>query len=557
MSKSFRKNEKKITIIFFTVVLAILIAMVAWIVVDAISATSNFFKDQTFAKALADALDCTAFSLDEDDIKDFEVMVVSCHVSNDSSNNYSIYTVPYVTLGKADYADYIIEKMNTMYDEEENDEEDETSSDSSDTSSDEPKFDTVTVYAAPTMLEDILKFTNLRVFSAIDSSTAYSISYDTYYANMYSQYLGGGSTITASSLFSKLVPQGLTTLNDLAPLTKLEYIGLAYSGLTNFEGIDNFPNLAVLDATEASLTTVAGVEKASGLIGLYVGGNELTDISGVEKLDKLQTLEIASNKIEKLPVLTSGSLINISMSENSFTSLKLDLPNLRELYVSGNDLKTIELNLPSATTVDLSGNSLTDISSLAASPLLENLVLSGNVELTDISPISGCTGLKSLYIVFEDKDEGKLSDISPLAGMTGMTDLSITYTQVSDISVLAGMTEMSNLTLANNLIDDISVLSGMTKLTTLNLSGNSIEDVSPLPDMKLLTTLNLSDNRIATVASLKNSFDAEVITSIDLSGNRIIDFTPLDSYSKATINKDDNGNDKETSDTDASEADES
>jgi hypothetical protein len=193
MSNFLKKNEKKLTQIIALSVAVILVAMIAWIAIDKFLSVSPYFEDQTFASALADGLGSTARFLGADDLEEFEVMVVSCQVVTSAETGYQPVTVPFVTLGRADYADYIVENTRTMNEEKEEEEKDETSketSDTSETSEEGPKFDTVQVYATPSTVADIIKFANLRVLSVIDSSTAYNISYDVYMANMYAQLTG-------------------------------------------------------------------------------------------------------------------------------------------------------------------------------------------------------------------------------------------------------------------------------------------------------------------------------------------------------------------------------
>ncbi|MBR4852779.1 MAG: hypothetical protein IKV01_04155, partial [Clostridia bacterium] len=119
MSNFLKKNEKRLTSIIALSLAVILVAMIAWIAIDKFLSVSPYFEDQTFAAALADGLDKTARFLNEKDIEKFEVMVVSCYVQCDASTGYQTLTIPYVTLGYADYADYIIENTRTMNEEKE------------------------------------------------------------------------------------------------------------------------------------------------------------------------------------------------------------------------------------------------------------------------------------------------------------------------------------------------------------------------------------------------------------------------------------------------------
>ena len=114
MSNFLKKNEKKLTRIVALTLAVVFVAMVAWIAIDKIFSISPYFEDDTFANALADSLGKPALFLNEEDLEEFEVMVVSCSVTADPNSGYQTLTVPFVTLGKADYADHIIENTRKM-----------------------------------------------------------------------------------------------------------------------------------------------------------------------------------------------------------------------------------------------------------------------------------------------------------------------------------------------------------------------------------------------------------------------------------------------------------
>ena len=547
MSNFLKKNEKKLTSIIAISLAVILVAMVAWIAIDKFLSVSPYFEDQTFAAALADELDKTARFLNEKDLEKFEVMVVSCYVQCDASTGYQALTIPYVTLGYGDYADYIIENTRTMNEEKEEEEEKEESAETSETSKDEgPKFETVQVYATPSTIEDIVKFANLRVLSVIDSSTAYDISYNVYMASMYAQLLGTSSSISASTIYNAIVPDDLKSLNDIASLTNLEYLGVAYSYVSNLEGIENFPNLVALDASTCKLTSIEGIEKASELIALYLGSNTLTSIDGVEKLEKLETLDVSSNKLEKLPAFGANSkLVNLSLSSNKLEKLDVNLNNLKSLYADGNVIKELTIVAPVLETLNLTDNKLVELDALKDLTALETLDLSGNGGIVDLAPLAGLTKLTGLGLTFTEKNpSNKLVSLEALKDMTELETLTISYTGIKDLSPLANLTKLTSLTLNNSGVTSTAALEKLTKLTTVDLSANKITDVSGLKDKKELTSLNLTDNMIKDITDLKGAFDVEKIKTLNFKDNMITDWKPLEAYTKATITKDNNSKDK-------------
>ena len=118
-------------------------------------------------------------------------------------------------------------------------------------------------------------------------------------------------------------------------------------------------------------------------------------------------------------------------------------------------------------------NLIADISALSSLVNLRMLDAHGNVNLTDVSPLSNLTDLESLAL-----RHSRLSDISPLAGLTRVTNLQLEWNQISDISPLAGLTGLKSLALEGNRIGDISALLGMKSLEYLNLKDNPLSQAA-------------------------------------------------------------------------------
>jgi hypothetical protein len=135
------------------------------------------------------------------------------------------------------------------------------------------------------------------------------------------------------------------------------------------------------------------------------------------------------------------------------------------------------------------GLGITDITGIEYATNLVNLSLRWN-RLTDISPLSGLTGLEHL----DFHANFSLSDISPLSALTRLKTLVLRSNTVTDISSLSGLSDLEELDLSDDEISDVSPLSGLTHLRTLNLSDNKVSDVSPLADLTCLEELDLRAN---------------------------------------------------------------
>ena len=178
---------------------------------------------------------------------------------------------------------------------------------------------------------------------------------------------------------------------------------------------------------------------------------------------------------------------------------------------------------------------IADLTGLEFAINLEALSLWAN-EIADVSPLSGLTALRELYLggnaitdvslsgltelIRLDLSSNEISDVS-LSGLASLVDLYLLDNAIEYIS-FSGLTALAYLNLNDNEIVDVSSLSGMT-LFKLSLSNNKIADLSPLSDLRTLE-LFLSNNKIADVSPLSGMKGLELL---DLSNNKIVNVSPL------------------------------
>ncbi len=287
---------------------------------------------------------------------------------------------------------------------------------------------------------------------------------------------------------------------------------------------EDLASLETLSASYREVQHLDGLEGAVNLNWLSLAGNEIDDLSPVSELAQLRTLDIRANAVTDVsPLAALSKLERLTLSDNPVTDLSplSGLENCRHLLVDRTGVSYSEVqDLPyfgSLQGLGLGGLGVEDISALAALPLGE-LRLDGNA-ITDLSPISGLTGLSFLTMA----DTG-LTDISQLADLVNLTFLDLRDNRFTDVSALAAMTDLRTLHLQDNAIDDIGPLAELVKLGTLSLHGNRFTDVSALASMTGLRFLYLQDNAIDDIGPL-----AELVKLIflRLGGNRVADVSAL------------------------------
>ena len=142
----------------------------------------------------------------------------------------------------------------------------------------------------------------------------------------------------------------IADLSPISGLTQLEQLILKQDGIDDISAISGLVNLQLLDLSANQL---------------------ITDVSAIADMKKLKSLNLSFNQIQSVEALSNlESLEYIAISDNIIDSLP-DLSKLTKVYF-----------------LDISHNQLTDISALAGMKKLEQLNLSGNNGITDITPLA-------------------------------------------------------------------------------------------------------------------------------------------------------------------------
>ena len=225
--------------------------------------------------------------------------------------------------------------------------------------------------------------------------------------------------------------------------------------------------LTNLDAAESDIRDLTGLETAANLKRLILHHNLIRDLSPLSGLTNLKTLDISSTSVVDLsPVADLVALEAIVMSRNPPADLSplSELNSLVYFHAWGTRILNLSAlaELPKLRTIDICGGWISDLAPLEGLTELRRLVIIGNQELSDISPVASLTGLKEL-----DLGDNKISDVSPLADLTGLTQLNLAENEMVDVSPLAGLTNLTLLNVSHNMIADISPLAGLPADATL------------------------------------------------------------------------------------------
>ena len=196
----------------------------------------------------------------------------------------------------------------------------------------------------------------------------------------------------------------------------------------------------------------------------------LTRLICINRFDKRH---LGISDLEGLQYATNMMKLVLRLQQISGISILSELINLRHLDLSQNlyisDISPLS-TLDNLAHLDMHSNSISDLNGLSGLNNLGTLILRGNA-VTDISPISGLKSLQWLDI----SGNINLRDISDLSGLTTLEILALWNADIYDISALSNLQDLKEVKLGVNHIRDISPLLNHKKLTKLLLLMNPLD----------------------------------------------------------------------------------
>lgn len=252
-------------------------------------------------------------------------------------------------------------------------------------------------------------------------------------------------------------------------MTNLKRLGMGGNNITSISELSDLaslPNLVELAIFDSNLTNLDGIEKFTNLEILYIDSNQIEDYSKLNELSNLKVLGISEN-----------NLTNINMVEN--------LTNLEELQAYNNKIEDISIlnNNTNIKSLNLNGNNLNneDIEVLKTMQNLEELGISNNEQINQVSQIEGLTNLKGLTL-----SNSKIKDVSGIEKLTNLEYLEMNENEIDDIEKICQLSNLKELSLVNNKISNISPISNLTNITDLDLSLN---EIAQIPNMDKISSI--------------------------------------------------------------------
>ena len=310
--------------------------------------------------------------------------------------------------------------------------------------------------------------------------------------------------------------RGVTDISALADCTALKSLDLSDSAVTNLAALSGLSELTELKLDGCAVTNLSVLSGLTKLTSLSLRDTAIkdTDLASLEGLTALKTLDLTGcfditgaavdalkEKLPSCQVSASEEIYGVRLGESVY--------NLTDTFVdaSGQNVQSLEeisrfkslqtlllnnnpyLNLKglgaqtSLTALELDSCGLGSIDELRTLTALTSLSLMHN-DLREIEALGGMKDLRELHLSYN----ANLSDLSPLSSCTGLEHLSLNGCGVWELSALKDLKNLQTLDLENCPITDTSALYGMTGLRTLYLKGCGISPLeisylsSALPD---------------------------------------------------------------------------
>lgn len=149
------------------------------------------------------------------------------------------------------------------------------------------------------------------------------------------------------------------------------------------------------------------------------------------------------------------------------------------------------------------------------------------VDNRKLERIENCINLKKIKI------EWSVNDISFIRKMEQVEELDLSNNpELSDISMLENMTKVKKLVLSNTNISDITVVKNMKELEILEIESTKVEDISPLRELSHLKKILMYDTLVRDISLLAS---LPVLEYVDVKKTNVEDVSAFEQAGKLEI----------------------
>lgn len=158
---------------------------------------------------------------------------------------------------------------------------------------------------------------------------------------------------------------------------------------------------------------------------------------------------------------------------------------------------------------------------------LKKLDLSGDVTISDLSPISKLSALQEVNL-----SGTPVSDLMPLRNLNNLQTLNISNTNVASLEPLHYCTHIRQLVLKGSNVADLSLLVNFPELEDLDISNTKVKSLDPVKDLVMIDDLRLANTMVADLAPVAALVRMEIL---NISSTPVKSLEPLKGMDKLKI----------------------
>ena len=329
------------------------------------------------------------------------------------------------------------------------------------------------------VLKNLINLTNLELEYSVEHNTDTDISFLSELTQL------------------KYLDLSMNDIEDISPLetlTNLEYLDISRNNISDIHSLQNLTQLKTIILSDAgssiagifddtnNITDISPLANCSKLEYLSLGNSGVSDLSPLSNMQNLKELylQLDTNiNLSDISTVTSLKILDLHGAQITDISALSGLVNLEKLTLGARWYKW--------------ANKIQDISALANLKNLTYLDLSFT-SVENIEILSNLTNLEYLNLYGINGEEHQIIN-------NGWTTVGVSYEweyieRFNNLDFLIPLVNLKQLYLGNNGLQDVTALSNLNQLENLDLSYNKLTSVDSLANLKNLKYLDLSSNQI-------------------------------------------------------------
>lgn len=191
----------------------------------------------------------------------------------------------------------------------------------------------------------------------------------------------------------------------------------------------------------------------------------------------------------------------VAIDQNAYYNALTQIMRLKKIDLSGNvtisDLSPLS-KLSDLLEVNLARTPVSDLMPLRNLNHLGILNIS-NTAVNSLEPLHYCTHIRQLFL----KGSG-IQDLGLLVNFPGLSDLDISNTKVSSLAPISSLDSLDDLRLSNTPVSDLSPIATLVNLELLNISSTRIKSIDALQNLSKLRILQADSTGITSLKALDN-----------------------------------------------------